>query len=160
MKFENKFTQHFLSGEIRTEDKFLEHVRVRANEIMKKCDNVPSMRTSNAVLFAVTETRRTGDTHTESVKFQVRENARTHAQIEQVTVYDTYRNKDGILVSENSEGMSFDTKEKSGKYIHTQDRSKKSTHSFKYYAVPFFGRKLVSNVEKTESPIQEIINDL
>ena len=158
MKFENiSFIQGFLSGVIKTGDEDLEHVRVRANEIMKKCNNVPSMRTSNAVLFAVTETRKTGETHTESVKFQVKENARTHAQIEQVTVYDTYRNKDGILVSENSEGMTFDTKDKSGKYIHTQDRCKKSTHSFKYYQ--FFGRKHVS-IEKTEAPIQEIINDL
>lgn len=158
MKFENiSFIQGFLSGVIKTGDEDLEHVRVRANEIMKKCNNVPSMRTSNAVLFAVTETKKTGETHTESVKFQVRENARTHAQIEQVTVYDTYRNKDGILVSEKSEGMTFDTKNKSGKYIRTQDRSKKLTHPFKYYQ--FFGRKIVST-EKTESPIQEIINDL
>lgn len=157
MKPEYKFLQHFLSGEIRTDDKSLENVRDRANEIMEKCNNIPSIKTSNTELFVLSETTKTGEVYTKSVKLQVKENIHTYSQIEQVTVYDACRNKEGILSSEGSDGIVFDIKQKSGKYIHTQDRRKKSTHSFKYYAVPFLGRKIVSNIEKTESSIQEII---
>lgn len=159
MKLEFKFTQHFLNGEIRTDDKFLELIRDRANEIMTKCKNIPTMRSANAAIYAVTKTGEDGMSHTESVRLQVRENSRTQAQIEQITVCDSYRNKEGVLENEISDGMIFDLKEKTGKYIHTKDRYQKTTHSFKYYAVPFVGRKIVSNIEKEESPLKETIKN-